>query len=126
MKYISLFRDVNMYITNIVFWRPPENRKPTSKEVEQCKPFLEKHIALIKPRLIIAVGSTAATALIGKNFEITKMRKQYFEYNNIYLDKPVDVTAIFHPAYLIRQSSQKKNTWYDLLAIKEYIQKLGI
>lgn len=125
MKSIGLSRDVNMYITNIVFWRPPENRKPTSKEVEQCRPFLEKHIALIKPKLIIAVGSTAAAALIGKNFEITKMRKQYFEYNNIYLDNPVDVTAIFHPAYLIRQSSQKKNTWYDLLAIKEYIQKLG-
>ena len=126
MKSIGLFRDVNIYITNIVFWRPPENRKPTSKEVEQCRPFLEKHIALIKPKLIIAVGSTAATALIGKNFEITKMRKQYFEYNNIYLDKPVEVTAIFHPAYLIRQSSQKKNAWYDLLAIKEYIEKLGV
>jgi DNA polymerase len=122
MSSIGLFRKENIYITNTMFWRPPENRKPTTKEIEICRPFLEKHIALINPKLIIAVGATAAATILGKNFEITKMRRQYFQYTNSYITNSIAVTAIFHPAYLLRQSRQKKNTWYDLLEIKDYIK----
>lgn len=121
LKSIGLDRKSNVYITNIIFWRPPENRKPNSEEIELCRPFVEKHISLINPELIITIGASASASLLGKGFEITKMRRQYFEYSNIYLNKKIPVTAIFHPAYLMRQSSQKKNTWYDLIEIQDYI-----
>jgi DNA polymerase len=122
LKTIGLSRKSNIYISNTIFWRPPENRKPTDEEIALCKPFVEKHIALIKPQLLIMVGATAATTLIDKNFQISKMRKTYFDYNNSYLQSNIPATVIFHPSYLLRQSSQKKASWYDLLSIKDYIK----
>ena len=120
---IGLNRTTNVYISNTVFWRPPDNRKPTDEEIAACKPFVERHIALIKPKLIILVGSTAGTSFLGKDFQISKMRRNFFGYTNQYLCEPIQVTAIFHPAYLLRQSSQKKSTWYDLLTIQHFIQE---
>lgn len=114
---ISLSREKNLYITNSVFWRPPGNRRPTKEEIEICRPFLEKHISLIKPDLIILVGSTAITSLIDPNGKIAEMRGKVSEYQNRYLNNPVNISAIFHPAYLLRQPSKKKDVWYDLLRI---------
>ncbi|WP_347939144.1 uracil-DNA glycosylase family protein [Rickettsia oklahomensis] len=118
---IGISRKNNAYITNTVFWRPPANRQPTLEEVDICKPFVEKHIALVNPKLIILVGSTAATSLLGTNLGITKIRQEYYFYTNQYLSSPIQTTAIFHPAYLLRQPMQKRNSWYDLLKIKEYL-----
>ncbi|MFY9589335.1 uracil-DNA glycosylase family protein [Rickettsia endosymbiont of Halotydeus destructor] len=118
---IGVSRKDNAYITNTVFWRPPANRQPTLEEVDICRPFVEKHIALINPKLIILVGSTAATSLLGKNAGITKIRQEYYSYTNKYLTAPIQTTAIFHPAYLLRQPMQKRTSWYDLLKIKEYL-----
>lgn len=123
---IKVSRASNAYITNTVFWRPPANRPPTQQEIDLCRPFVEKHIALIKPKLIILVGSTAATSLLGKHAGITKIRQEYFSYTNKYLDKPIPLTAIFHPAYLLRQPMQKKTSWYDLLKIQQYIEEQKI
>lgn len=120
---IGLSREKNVYITNTIFWRPPANRRPTREEIELCRPFVEQHIALIKPKLLILIGSTAVTALLGKDLEITKIRQEYYSYSNKYLKEPIMATALFHPAYLIRQPSQKKQAWYDLLKIKEFIAK---
>jgi DNA polymerase len=103
-----------------VFWRPPANRAPTQEEVDICRPFVEKHIALVKPKLIILVGSVAATCLLGKHAGISKIRQEYYSYSNQYLSTPIPTTAIFHPAYLLRQPMQKKTTWYDLLKIEEF------
>ncbi|XVN43524.1 MAG: uracil-DNA glycosylase family protein [Candidatus Rickettsia vulgarisii] len=123
---ISIFRKDNAYITNTVFWRPPANRQPTQEEIDICRPFVEKHIALINPKLIVLVGNVAATSLLGKNAGISKIRQEYYLYNNQYLAKPIQTTAIFHPAYLLRQPMQKKTTWYDLLKIQEFIvENLG-
>ncbi|HJD55338.1 MAG TPA: uracil-DNA glycosylase [Rickettsia endosymbiont of Pyrocoelia pectoralis] len=119
---IGVSRKNNAYITNTVFWRPPANRQPTLEEVDICRPFVEKHIALINPKLIILVGSTAATSLLGKNAGITKIRQEYYFYTNKYLSAPIQTTSIFHPAYLLRQPSQKRTSWYDLLKIKEYLE----
>ena len=116
---IGLTREKNLYITNSLFWRPPANRKPTTEELALCKPFLEKHLALIKPNLILLVGATALEALLGITSPITKLRGQYFDYSNPYLDKPITVTPIFHPSYLLRQPSHKKTLWFDLLKIKK-------
>jgi DNA polymerase len=120
---IGLSRTKNVYITNTIFWRPPGNRAPTDQEIEACRPFVEKHIALIKPELLILVGSTAVTSLIGKHLQISKIRQEYYQYTNKYLDKAIKTTAVFHPAYLMRQPSQKKAMWYDLLRIKDFIEK---
>ncbi len=116
---IGISRTKNAYITNTIFWRPPANRKPTDQEISICKPFVEKHIALVKPKLIILVGSTATTSLLGKNQGITFIRQNDYPYTNQYLTDAITTTAIFHPAYLLRQPMQKKVTWFDLLKIKE-------
>lgn len=118
---INIFRKDNAYITNTVFWRPPANRQPTQEEIDICRPFVEKHIALVNPKLIVLVGNVAATSLLGKNAGISKIRQEYYLYNNQYLVSPIQTTAIFHPAYLLRQPMQKKTTWYDLLKIQEFI-----
>lgn len=123
LQTIGLYRHINFYITNTVFWRPPANRAPTQEEIEICRPFVEKHIALIRPKLLILVGSTAVSSLLGNHLQISKIRKEDYMYSNQYLDTPVATKAIFHPAYLLRQPMQKKASWYDLLQIKDEIQE---
>ncbi len=116
---IGLSRKTNAYITNTIFWRPPANRKPTDEEINLCRPFVKKHIAIINPKLIILVGSTAVESLLEINTPITKLRGKYFDYTNEYLDgKTIRTTAIFHPSYLLRQPTHKKTMWFDLLKIK--------
>jgi DNA polymerase len=119
---IGLSRAQNVYITNTIFWRPPANRRPTNDEINICKPFVEKHIALIKPKLIILVGNTAAISLLGQNEGITQIRRNNYSYTNQYLSEPIVTTALFHPAYLLRQPMQKKATWFDLLKIKKLLR----
>jgi uracil-DNA glycosylase family 4 len=118
---IGLSRKKNVYITNTIFWRPPANRRPTNEEIEICKPFLEKHIAIINPDLLILVGATAVSSLLGEHLQISKIRQEYYQYSNQYLEKPIATTALFHPAYLLRQPLQKKTTWYDLLKVQEFL-----
>lgn len=121
---VNISRDRNAYITNTIFWRPPANRLPTEEEINICRPFVEKHIALINPSLIILVGNTAATSLLGKNAGVSKIRQEYCTYSNKYIEKPIVTTAIFHPAYLLRQPMQKKATWYDLIKIEQHLANL--
>ncbi|NDB82254.1 MAG: uracil-DNA glycosylase [Alphaproteobacteria bacterium] len=121
LKSIGLARDRNIYISNTIFWRPPVNRVPTKEEIEICRPFVEKHIALIKPKLLVLVGATAITSLLGSQFQISKMRGAYSKYSNKYLNSEIDCTAIFHPAYLLRQPGQKKSSWEDLMKIKQFL-----
>lgn len=123
MASIGLSRKSNIYITNTIFWRPPANRRPTPEEVEACRPFVEKHIAIIKPKLLILVGSTAVTSLLGDHLQISRIRQEYYSYKNDYLDEPIVTTAIFHPAYLMRQPMQKKTSWHDLLKIRDFIDR---
>lgn len=116
---IGLYRNQNVYITNTVFWRPPANRKPTVEEIEMCRPFVQKHIALIQPKLILLVGSTAVESLLSMNTPITKLRGTYFDYTNEFLNgQTIRTTAIFHPSYLLRQPAHKKTMWFDILKIK--------
>lgn len=124
LSSIGLYRKTNFYITNTVFWRPPDNRQPTSEEVEICRPFVEKHIALCNPKILILVGGVAATSLLGPKVQISKIRNNFYAYNNPCLGEPIPTTAIFHPAYLLRQPLQKKVFWYDLLNIQENLSKI--
>jgi len=121
-RSINHSRTENLYITNSVFWRPPGNRRPTDEEIMICRPFVEKHISLIKPKIIILVGSTALTSLLPNATEtITKIRGKFFKYNNQYLDSEINITAIFHPSYLLRQPFKKKLMWQDIVKINSFI-----
>jgi len=125
LKSIGLVRESSIYITNSIFWRPPGNRKPTDEEIKCCLPFVEKHIAFIKPKLIILAGSVALQTLFGNTGSISKQRQRILSYKNEYLDAPIAATAIFHPSYLLRQPSQKKLAWYDMLFIKNFLMNHG-
>ena len=126
LETIGLDRKKNVYITNTIFWRPPANRRPTQEEIEICKPFVEKHIELLAPSLIILIGGTATASLLGKKENISDIKESYYSYTNQYLKDPIPVTALFHPAFLLRQPSKKKDTWYDLLKIRDFLEKESI
>ena len=106
---IKLKRGNNVYIANVVKCRPPENRTPKADEIAQCLPYLERQIAHLQPKLIVALGKTAATALLGKEATIATLRSKAHSYAGI----PVIVT--YHPAYLLRSPSEKAKAWQDLL-----------
>lgn len=110
---IKLKRGENVYIANIVKCRPPGNRTPEADEIATCLPYLQQQIALIKPKLIVALGKTAATSLLGKDATLGSMRGIIHSYNNV----PLIVT--YHPAYLLRSPAEKAKAWQDLcLAVK--------
>ncbi|MBY0354111.1 MAG: uracil-DNA glycosylase [Rickettsiales bacterium] len=107
------------YVTNTLFWRPPGNRPPTPEELAICLPFLEKHIALVKPKRVVLIGGTAAKSMIDEKSPVTKLRGRDFPYTNRYMSgHSIPVRVTFHPSYLLRQSAQKKEAWTDLQVIK--------
>jgi DNA polymerase len=105
---IKLKRGNNVYIANIVKCRPPNNRAPEPDEVATCLPFLKQQIALIKPKLIVALGKTAATSLLGKEATLGSMRGTLHDFEGT----PLLVT--YHPAYLLRSPAEKAKAWQDL------------
>ena len=106
----------SIYITNVVNYRPPNNRKPTTAEINKYSKFLYEHISIINPKILIIMGGTAMEALIGNNFKISKERgiwKDVIIKGKTYLS-----IVTFHPAYLLRQPDQNKYSWIDLKEIK--------
>ena len=113
-----------VYISNIVNYRPPENRKPTEEEIRRYLPFITKHIEIINPKILVLLGSTAMNALIGNNIVISKMRGKWIEKK--FGSCKTSVIITFHPAFLMRQPAQKKMAWIDLKMIREKKNKLNI
>ncbi len=114
----------NVYITNVVNYRPPKNRKPELAEINRYSEFLREHITIINPRILILMGSTAMEALFGSKIKISKERgvwKELIINNKTYL-----TMITFHPAYLLRQADQKKYSWADLKEIKKKINELKL
>lgn len=116
----------NVYITNTVFWRPPNNRRPTAEEIALCRPFVEKHIALLNPLIVVLVGSTAVESIMKQDhekFSMHTLRGRYWRYENCYTtarsDVEIQMTTIFHPSYLLRNPIKKKDAWFDLIRIRE-------
>src|SRR5574340_531139 len=105
---IKLRRGKNVYIANIVKCRPPDNRTPEAGEIATCLPYLQRQIGLIKPKLIVALGKTAATALLGREAPLGSLRGALHDYRGI----PLVVT--YHPAYLLRSPMEKAKAWQDL------------
>jgi DNA polymerase len=121
LGWIGLDR-TKVYITNILFWRPPGNRQPTTAEIAACLPFVERHIELVAPRVLVLVGGTAAKTLLNTTEGIIKLRGRWSEYRCPGLAAPIPTIPTFHPAYLLRTPSQKRGSWKDLLAIKRRVQ----
>lgn len=117
---INMSREEDFYITNVLPWRPPGNRKPTEQECDMCLPFLKRHIELFKPKLIVLIGGTSASAILKTQTGITKLRGKWYDYDRG--DEKIPLMPIFHPAYLLRQPHCKKQAWHDLLAIKEKLE----
>lgn len=122
IKALGFTRE-EVYITNTVFWRPPGNRRPTPTEIALCKPFVEKHISLINPKLIVLVGSTAVESLLDSKVSMHQLREGFYEYSNPNLESTIKTAVIFHPSYLLRQQTKKKLMWYDILRIKDFLKK---
>ena len=112
----------NVYITNVVNYRPPENRRPTEEEITKYLPYLKKHIEIINPKILVLLGSTALNALIGNEIVISKVRGRWIEKQ--FGECKASVIVTFHPAFLMRQPAQKKMAWIDLKMIRDKTSKL--
>ena len=108
----------NFYITNIVFWRPPGNRNPSTGEIAVCLPFVERHIELVGPDILVPLGGPAAKTLLGVQQGITRLRGKWLSYQTSNMAAPIDVLPFFHPAYLLRSPAHKRESWQDLLIIR--------
>lgn len=113
----------SIYISNTIFWRPPGNRVPSREELAMCLPFVEKHIYLIYPKLLIFCGGTATTHMLKSDGGITKLRGKFYSYKNQYLDHEIPVGILYHPSFLLRQPAQKRQAWHDLQLIREFVDK---
>ena len=113
-----------VYISNVVNYRPPDNRKPTEVEIERYLPYLKSHIEIINPKILLLLGSTALNALIGNESVISKARGKWIQ-KEIGVAKPWTI-ASFHPAFLMRQPEQKKLAWIDLKMIRDKSKTLKI
>ncbi len=122
-KAINIERK-NIYITNVVNYRPPNNRKPEPAEITRYSEFLREHISIINPKILILMGSTAMEALFGNKIKITKERGLWKEV--IINNKTFLCMITFHPAYLLRQPENKKYSWTDLKEIRKKIDQLNI
>ena len=112
-----------VYITNIVPWRPIGNRTPTNNEIELYRPYMLQHVRLVHPQVIVCLGSTAMKAVFQQNVGISKMRGTIRNDSTIF-GYPVKIIVTFHPAYLLRSPSQKKNFWWDFIQIKKTLDTL--
>jgi DNA polymerase len=113
------------YITNVVYWRPPGNRTPTPGELALCLPFVQRHIALARPKVLVFSGGTAAKTLLERTDGITRFRGRWLDYRPGEVDFTIPVMATFHPSYLLRSPGQKREAWRDILAVKHKLQELG-
>ena len=119
---INLTRQESFYVTNVIFWRPPGNRRPTDEELAICRPFVERHIQLINPDVLLLVGATSMSTVLGINDPISKVRGQLIDFSPKFLSHTIKTFTIFHPSYLMRQPSKKKIAWQDMLALEEFLK----
>jgi len=112
---MQLGRD-DVYICNIVKCRPPKNRKPEPEEMERCMPFLAEQLAILEPRVIVALGATAVQGLLGTTEGITRLRGQWKLWRG-----KIPVMPTFHPAYLLRTPQAKRDVWKDLQEVLRHL-----
>ena len=119
LRSLDLARGTNVYIANVIKCRPPGNRNPEPDEVARCEPYLQRQVALVKPKLIVALGRFAAQSLLKTEASISSLRGRVHEYEGV----PVIVT--YHPAYLLRSLGDKAKSWQDLCLARDTWLKAG-
>ncbi|MCB9988487.1 MAG: uracil-DNA glycosylase [Rhodospirillales bacterium] len=133
LKCIDLDRTADdpakaVYISNILNWRPPGNRTPAPGEVDVALPFIERHIELVQPKILILCGGVSAKALLGSGESISRLRRRWHDYRpltpGITSAGAIPAIATYHPAYLLRTPSQKQAVWQDMLTIQQKIKAL--
>ncbi len=122
LKAIGLDRTA-VYISNIIPWRPPGNRPPTTQEIAVCQPFIHRHIQLIEPKILILLGGVAAKTLLQRTDGIMRLRGQWHSYS-LHDKVTAKVMATFHPAYLMRSPGQKSLVWHDFVMIEKVLKTL--
>ena len=122
LEAINLNRK-KVYISNVVNYRPPKNRRPTDQEIERYYPFLKLHIEIINPKILVLLGSTALNTIIGNEKAISRVRGKWMKKKIGNCDPYI--IASFHPAFLMRQPDQKKLAWIDLKLVREKIKQLN-
>ena len=122
---IGMSRERDLYITNILFWRPPGNRTPTLAEQAICMAFTRRHIELAKPKVLVLAGGTAAKSVLDTTEGIMRLRGKW---TNLGLDDGSTVPTLptFHPAYLLRTPASKRQSWSDLLSLDKKLRELGL
>ncbi|HLJ64322.1 MAG TPA: uracil-DNA glycosylase, partial [Stellaceae bacterium] len=116
-------RRQNAYITNVIFWRPPGNRKPTGEEVASCLPFVHRHIQLLAPKAILLCGNVAIGALTSRKEGVIRLRGNWFDLEIIGHPHKVPALATYHPSFLLRTPSRKGEAWRDLLDLERRLQE---
>lgn len=117
LNAIGMNRD-ECFVTNVLPWRPPGNRTPTGGEIAVCLPFLKRQIELVKPKVILMLGGSAAKALLDNEEPISRLRGKWLKYNTSE-GTIIPIMASFHPAYLLRNSGQKAKAWADMIRVKQ-------
>lgn len=112
------FKREEVYIANVIKCRPPKNRTPVRGEVQACLPYLRRQVYLVKPKIIVCLGSPAAKAIINPDLKITRQRGQWTQRKGYYL------MPTYHPAALLRDASKKKDAWEDFKAVRKKYDEL--
>jgi len=123
LRSIGLDRS-KFLITNVIPWRPPGNRNPTDAEVALCLPFVLRHIALVRPKLLVLLGALATKAITGSNAGIRRLRGKWLDVRIPSLADPVPALPMYHPAYLLRTPGAKREAWADLITLKLRIDRV--
>ena len=118
---IKLRRE-DVYITNVVNWRPPDNRTPTDDEILEYLPFLQRQIDIVKPKFIFLLGGIAAKAILSTPLALGKLRGKWHEYKSLNLEESIQTIASYHPAFLLRSPQYKKHSWEDLQMLQEKLK----
>jgi DNA polymerase len=121
---IGLSRQANLFITNVIFWRPPGNRDPTPAELGQCQPFIERAIELKAPKLLVFIGGVAAKAMLATDSGVMRLRGRRLLYKP-QVGPAVNAMVMLHPAYLLRRPQEKRLAWSDLLMLEAWADELG-
>ena len=120
LSAINLKRE-EVYITNVINWRPPENRTPTDEEILEFLPFLQEQIDVVNPDFIFLLGGVAAKAILSTPLGLGKLRGSWHEYRSLQLNKKIYTIASYHPAFLLRSPQYKKASWEDLKMLQKRI-----
>jgi len=108
----------DVYLTNVIPWITPGGRIPTNGEILECLPFVQRHIEIISPKIIILLGDVAAKAILNSNLKISELRGKWHEYKSINFNKKNSILVTYHPTFLLNNQHYKKNTWEDLKMLK--------